>query len=121
MEFELQYTEEQEEFRKEVRAWLEEHGKMPTELGEWPLHDRDVTDEQVGWSREFYRNLGHKGWFYPLMPKEYGGGGLTLDHDIIIKEELARYDVPGFSSAGNVSIAGLYVYGTEEQKQRFLR
>ncbi len=121
MEFTLQYTKEQEEFRKEVRGWLEANGKMPQELGEWPLHDLDITDEQVKWNREFYQKLGRKGWFYPLMPKEYGGGGLTLDHDIIIKEELDRSKIPGFSSAGNVSIAGLYVYGTEEQKQRFLK
>ncbi|MBM2826173.1 MAG: hypothetical protein HW403_237 [Dehalococcoidia bacterium] len=121
MEFTLQYTKEQEEFRNEVQSWLDVNSKIPPSVGSWPLHDRDVTDEQVAWCREFYSKLGQKGWFYPLMPKEYGGGGLTLDHDIIIKEEMDRYQVPGFSSAGNVSIAALYVYGTEEQKQRFLR
>ena len=36
MDFELQYTTEQEEFRKEVRSWLEQNAKVPEELGELP-------------------------------------------------------------------------------------
>jgi alkylation response protein AidB-like acyl-CoA dehydrogenase len=81
----------------------------------------DTTREQYEWSREFQRKLGAKGWFYPTMPTEYGGGGLTPDHDIIIKEELGRWSTPALPSPGNVAIAPLSVYGTEEQKQRFLR
>ena len=29
MDFELQYTMEQEEFRAEVRSWLEQNAKVP--------------------------------------------------------------------------------------------
>ena len=37
MDFSIQYTNEQEEFRTEVRAWMEENAKVPEELGPIPL------------------------------------------------------------------------------------
>lgn len=118
MEFDIQYTEEQEEFRKEVRAWLQQNGKMPQGLGELPINDRDVTREQWEWSKEFRRKLGQRGWLYPTLPQDYGGGGLSLDHDIIIKEELRPY---GNVRSSSVAVAGLYVYGKEEQRQKLLK
>ena len=121
MDFEMRYTPEQEDFRKEVRAWLEQNARMPASLGTVPLEHMQITREQYEWSKEFQRKLGAKGWFFPTMPTEYGGGGLTLDHDIIIKEELGRWSMPAVPSPGNVAVAPLFVYGTEEQKQRFLR
>jgi len=121
MEFALQYTPEQEQIRKEVRAWLDQNAIMPKAIAKLPLDEMDLTREQWEWTREFHHQLGLKGWLYPMMPKEYGGGGLSLDLDIIIKEELSRYHYPNRSSAGNVAMAYLTVYGTEEQKQRFLK
>lgn len=118
MEFEVQYTKEQEEFRKEVCAWLEENGKMPPELGEWPRFEADVTPEQHRWKMELRRKLGHKGWLFPTMPKEYGGGGLSLDHEMILSEELTKYDTP---FERKTAVAGMYVWGTEEQKQKLLK
>lgn len=118
MEFETQYTKEQEEFRKEVREWLEANGKMPPELGEWPLDERKVTREQWKWKLELRRKLGQKGWLFPTMPKEYGGGGLTVDQDIVISEEQADYELP---NERKTAVAGMYVWGTEEQKQKLLK
>ena len=122
MDFEMRYTPEQEEFRKVVHAWLEDNAKMPASLGKVPLESMDTTREQFDWGRDFYKKLGAQGWLYSTMPTEYGGGGLTVDHDIIIHEELAKYKLPAAGpGAGAVAIAPLFIYGTEEQKQRFLR
>ena len=121
MDFEMRYTPEQEAFRKEVRGWLEANAVMPKGLGKIPLQAMDTTQEMWDWTRDFHRKLGHKGWFYPTMPAEHGGGGLSLDYDIIIKEELSKFDIPTMTSPGNVAIAPLFIYGTEEQKQRFLK
>ncbi len=118
MEFATKYTSEQEEFRKEVRSWLEENAKMPSELGEWPRFEVDVTQEQYDWKMSVRRKLGHKGWLFPTMPKEYGGGGLSLDHEMILSEELTKYDMP---LERMTAVAGMYVWGTEEQKQKLLK
>ena len=121
MDFEMRYTAEQEDFRKEVRSWLEQNARVPASLGALPLEQMDTTREQYEWSKEFHGKLGAKGWLFATMPTEYGGGGLTLEHDIVIKEELARWKIPDRPSPGDVAVAPLFVYGTEEQKQRFLK
>jgi len=118
MEFELQYTTEQEEFRKEVKAWLEKNVTNLDVLKSWPLEESDVTLEQWQWKLDLRHKLGSKGWLFPTMPTEYGGGGLTLDKEMIIGEELEPYDLPG---ERKTAIAGIYVWGTEEQKQKFLK
>ena len=117
MDFELDYSEEQEEFRKEVRAWLETH--VPRV--ELPPDSADLTQEHYEIGKAFRRDLGAKGWLAPTWPKEFGGGGLTADHAVVINEELARYDIPPLGDLGLViSAPAILVHGSDEQKQRYL-
>ncbi|MSQ15635.1 MAG: hypothetical protein EXR50_07215 [Dehalococcoidia bacterium] len=118
MEFETQYTTEQEAFRKEVREWLDINGKMPAELGPLSGSEREMTRAQWEWKKEFRRKLGHKGWLFATMPKEHGGGGLNVDQDLVIKEELGKYVE---LQMRQTAVAGLYVWGTAEQKERLLK
>ena len=73
MDFDYQYSEEQETFRVEVRAWLEEN--VPDDMAE-PVDRNDLTDEQYAFARDLDRRLAEKGWLSPTMPTEYGGGGI---------------------------------------------
>ena len=115
MDFANTYTEEQEEFRKEVRTWLEEN--VREEMKE-PIDPDDFTDEQYWYWRETHKELAVKGWLYPTYPKEYGGGGLSAEHEAIIEEEFLRARV---ARTGNpLILPALLVWGTEEQKQKFL-
>ena len=115
MDFANTYTEEQDRFRKEVRAWLD--ANIPEDR-KFPIDSDDVTDEDWEFWREKHKELGAKGWLYPTYPKEYGGGGLTSEHEAILEEELMRYRVP---SPGNPLILPvLMVWATEEQKRKFL-
>ena len=120
MDFELQYTKEQEDFRKEVRSWVEVNAKYPPELGGIPLEAGAMSWEMFQWARNFQRQLGAKGWLFPNFPKEYGGGGLSADQGIIIHEELDRVEFPvAYYNIGSLAMSAIYVHGTEEQKQRF--
>jgi alkylation response protein AidB-like acyl-CoA dehydrogenase len=117
MDFELHYTEEQEEFRAEVRAWLETN--VPRV--ELPPDTADLTEEHYAIGRAFRRELGSKGWLAPTWPKEFGGGGLTPDHAVVLNEELARFETPALGDLGLVvSAPAILVHGNEEQKQRYL-
>ena len=102
MDFDIQYTKEQEEFRQEVRAWLDEYANCPPELGEIPIEPDNMSFEMWQWARDFQRKLGAKGWLYPLWAAEHGGGGLTAEHDIIIKEELHKRKYPVAYSMANM-------------------
>ena len=119
MDFTIQYTREQEDFRKEVREWLEQNAVCPSEWDDIPPETDHYTDEMKQWGLDFTRKLGEKGWLFPLWDKEYGGGGLTADHDIIIREELDRFKIPEVGK-GDLQAGSIAVHGTDEQKKRFL-
>jgi alkylation response protein AidB-like acyl-CoA dehydrogenase len=108
MDFEVTYTEDQQRFRREVRAWFE--ANLPPERSYPAL-------------RALGRKLGAKGWLFPTAPATYGGGGLDVDHAIILEEEADRLDLslpPYYDSGGRLGSASILVWGTEEQRRTYL-
>ncbi|HCH10108.1 MAG TPA: acyl-CoA dehydrogenase, partial [Dehalococcoidia bacterium] len=81
MDFTYQYTEEQEEFRKEVRSWLQEN--IPDDKRA-PVDRNELSDEMYAWWRDMHQTLAEKGWLYPTYPKEYGGGDLSTEEALIL-------------------------------------
>lgn len=119
MDFELEWTPEQQAFRDEVRAWLAQN--VP------PIPDHPdpakLTREEYALQREFGRKLGAKGWLYPAMPAEYGGGGLSMELAMVLEEELDRYDMPlppYYDTGGKLGAMAILVWGGDDQKARFL-
>ena len=120
MDFEVTYTDEQQRFRGEVRAWME--ANVPAGVTRTPVSEEDSLARYRD-LRAFGRKLGAKGWLYPRAPKPYGGGGLDVDHTIILEEEADRIGLslpPYYDSGGRLGGATILVWGTEEQKQAFL-
>jgi alkylation response protein AidB-like acyl-CoA dehydrogenase len=110
----LTLTAEEEAFRDELRAWLEENHPGPSPKG--------GDQAQYEFEREWQRKLHSGNWAGVSWPKEYGGRGATLIEQSIFGAELARAKAPrpanvlGLVMGGPVVIA----HGTEEQKERFL-
>jgi len=119
MDFSLEYTEEQEEFSREVREWLDEN--VPEDLT-YPRDSVNVTEEQQQKRRELGRKLGGKGWLYPNYPRQYGGGGLGAARSAVLQRELAErhLGLPPFYDAGNLAAPAILAVGTEEQKNSLL-
>ena len=122
MDFEFHYTKELEEFRKEVRAFIEENAlKEPVaELDPSNPHSPELYKK----GRELQCKLGAKGWFAPAYPKEYGGGGMDVERCVILAEELARVSEERSwlldTEVSPIYTGGIMAQGTEEQKRRFL-
>ena len=117
MDFKLSYSMEQEDFRNEVRDWLE--ANIPEDM-KAPVDRLDVTDALYIFWRDMHQQLAAKGWLYPTYPKEYGGGGLSGEQETILLEEFERARVlRGFTNP--YIFPTLLVWGTEEQKQKFLK
>ena len=115
-------TEEQKEFRKEVRDWIDKNiGHSLTQPAEERALDREADLHDA---KEFGRKLAAKGWLTPEWPKEYGGAGLSADHRYIINQEVAARDIelPGHwgNFQGGVPGPTLMHFGTEEQKKEWL-
>lgn len=120
MDFEPKYTEEQERFRGEVREWLNKN--MPSGIIH-PADSIDLTYEQYQKRRDLGRLLGTKGWLWPTAPVKYGGGGLTMEHAVIIQEEVHERGLtipPYYDTGGRLGGEDILVWGTEEQKLFFL-
>ena len=120
MDFEPRYTKEQQEFRTEVKEWLAE--VLPAGL-EFPADSNDLSYNGYLKLRELGRSLGEKGWLWPTAPTEYGGGGLSIDHAIVIEEELDEQGLslpPYYDSGGRLGGASVLVWGSDEQKDHFL-
>src|SRR5690606_36978781 len=72
---------------------------------------------------DFWRLAGKHDFLMPWVDPAYGGLGLTdIRYEQVIIEELCRVNESGFGGPVHSAIAGPYlgVYGTEEQKRRYL-
>src|SRR3954447_25442306 len=90
----LRFTPEEDAFRKEVRAYLDEllHGDFAEIRGRGgPGDEHAFFDERLAWARR----LGADGWTCVGWPKEFGGRGLPLHQQDIYFEEYARAGGPG--------------------------
>ena len=119
MDFELEWTPEQDAFRAEAREWVERN------VPNVPDHPdpAKLTRAEYDLQREFGRKLGAKGWLYPTMPAEYGGGGLSMELAMILEEELDRYNMPlppYYDTGGKLGSMAILVWGSDEQKEYFL-
>jgi len=113
MDFRL--TEEQENFRKEVRDFLE--GEIKQGLWE-PTIDAWI----MAYDPAFTRRVAARGWIGLTWPKEYGGQGRSFVDRLILTEEMLRYGAPAACHwFADRQIGGsILKYGTEEQKQNLL-
>ena len=85
----LRYSDSDEAFRSELRAWLAEavpaHGASPSP------HDWDARRAyDTGWQRKLF-DAGYAGIHWP---REFGGRGASLTEELVYYEELARADAP---------------------------
>ncbi len=120
MDFEQHYTAEQEAFRQEVRAWLD--AEIPAGFeATVPFDVQRQSEAQFLWGKAFRRKLGERGWLAPTWPPQFGGGGLTVAHQVVIEEELAPHNLPFCGDLGiTLAAPALMAWGTDEQKQRFI-
>jgi alkylation response protein AidB-like acyl-CoA dehydrogenase len=117
---EFTFSAEDESFRADVRAWMAEHLVGPfAELGTGAdMGEGDELEVRRAWERE----LAAGGWVGMGWPKEYGGRDLPLTQQMIFSEEYARAGGPQRVGFFGEQLLGptLMMFGTEEQKQRFL-
>jgi alkylation response protein AidB-like acyl-CoA dehydrogenase len=111
------------EFRKEVSAWLADQMRGAEDL-RWSASWSTREDErEYKFRRGLAEKLGAKGWLFPIYPKEYGGAGLTVDHQMALETELFKYGLNlshVFYTLARIVAPVLIRWGTEEQKREFL-
>ena len=117
MDFKTTYSEEAERFREEVCDWLK--ANVPTGI-EFPPETEELDDKAYAFANELRGKLAAKGWLHPTWPKEFGGGGLSLEKRFVLEEELLCRAIPKIYDLGRLLGAALLAVGTEQQKKKFL-
>jgi alkylation response protein AidB-like acyl-CoA dehydrogenase len=117
---EFRFTPEEEAFRAEVQDFLkneldpgwQDQFDTETELG---------VEEQSEFSRQFTKKLAQRRWLTLPWPEEYGGLKASVMQQMIYNEEMAYANAPASFSMGVAWVGpALMIYGTDEQKKRFL-
>jgi alkylation response protein AidB-like acyl-CoA dehydrogenase len=111
----LTFSDDELAFRDEFRSWLAENPPPPD-----PGDEADTT--RNAWRSAWQRQLYEGDWAAPAWPAEYGGRGATLTQSAIYFEELGRARVPVPANVLGILLGGptLMVWGTDEQKERYL-
>ena len=104
-------------FRDAAREWLTANATMvPHDWG--PIVPSELVETARRWQRAI-----HDGGFAGIAwPTEYGGRGLSPDHDAVWLEEAANAGVPPVLNMVGLVLAAnaLLAYGSDEQRRRFL-
>ena len=112
----LEYGAPYEDFRQQVRTFLDENRKRKPTAGFMDVR----REELVAW---LSLQIEH-GYWARTIPKEYGGYGAEPDllETVIMDEEFNRAGVPrGMMAQGPAMLVPtLLQHGTEEQKQRWV-
>ena len=110
----LRYSEEYEQFRAQVRAFLAEN---------WPPKGAEVelgAGERVA---RFRKRAIERGYLARALPRKYGGSEQTPDvlRAVSIQEEFGRVGAPqDIGVPGAQLLPTLLAHGTEQQKLRYL-
>ena len=110
-----------ESYRHELRSWLQ--ANIPDwwrgELSATYFEAEDRFEEFRTWQRQLF----DAGYMGIQWPRELGGQGLTVQHELVRAEELERAPAPSTVNLLGISLCGpaLLEYGSDAQKQRYLR
>ncbi|ORV91486.1 acyl-CoA dehydrogenase [Mycolicibacterium iranicum] len=111
-------SESQAQFRREVRAWCRDH--IPKN---WRAAQTGVSDDEfVRFQKAWFAELHSAGYAVPHWPAEWGGG-LSVENQVVLYQELAAHDAPRLVLAFvgiHHAASTLLVAGTDEQRRRHL-
>jgi acyl-CoA dehydrogenase len=71
--------------------------------------------------REIWRPFGELGFLLPELGEDYGGGGASLAHQLVVQDEMAKAELPATTGVHTIAAHYILDYGTEQQKRRWLR
>ncbi|HVX18252.1 MAG TPA: acyl-CoA dehydrogenase family protein [Acidimicrobiales bacterium] len=110
-------------YRSTMRAWLEENLPRRSGVELRTAHEFDADSVAAGKAQQ--KATWEAGYFGITIPVEYGGQGLSDQHQRIWAEESAAFQVPapgGIASGVTLGIVlpTVLAYGSEEQKRGWI-
>jgi alkylation response protein AidB-like acyl-CoA dehydrogenase len=117
----LRFSEQDEEFRTELRSWLD--ANLPTEMRQPSFWSSKTDDESFEIRREWEAGKAAAGFAGIQWPEEYGGRGGSPTMKAIFDEEMAKANAP--KTVNPLGLAFLaptvMAVGTDEQKRDIIK
>jgi alkylation response protein AidB-like acyl-CoA dehydrogenase len=112
----LEFTDEEQAFREEVRSFLRQ--KLSPAISEKVLNGYELGREDIlAWQHRLHE----RGWGGMSWPKEFGGPGWNSVQQYIFDEESAQAGAPRLIPFGIKMVAPVIMtFGSVAQQQRFL-
>ncbi|MHB8918582.1 MAG: acyl-CoA dehydrogenase family protein [Desulfocucumaceae bacterium] len=106
------FSKDQDLLRKTVREFVE--AEVAPMAAKWD--EEDICPVDV------FKKMGELGFAGVFVPSEYGGAGLGYTERAIILEEIARHSagLAMFLMTHQLGVAAILVFGTEDQKKKYL-
>ncbi len=118
-----------DEYQQRAREWLAEHGpkrgspEAAAALGGGEMGSEEERN-RIAVAKAFLKKLTDAGFGGITYPKEYGGAGLTREHQAAFNAEVASggYVIPlgPFYIGQGMCLPTIFTHGTDEQKKRFM-
>ncbi|MBU3918274.1 acyl-CoA dehydrogenase family protein [bacterium] len=108
----INYTEEQEKFRKDLREYAKK--EITPNADQW---EADHIVPKSAWKK-----MGAAGFLCTTVPKEYGGRGLDFVSSAIAVEEMVKTLQSGLMTVLHSDVVVPYIqsFGSEAQKKKYL-
>ena len=112
----FRFSDSEEKFREEVREFLRQ--ELPADW-DGGTYGEGGGAEEIG--PRITKKLAERKWLAMAWPEEYGGLGAPHMQQLVYNEEMSYNAAPGGYSMGVAWVGpAVMLYGSEEQKQRFL-
>src|SRR5215216_3847436 len=107
------FTEEHDQLRESIRAFVTK--ELAPHSEEW---------EETTFPDSIFRRMGELGFLGLSYPEEYGGQGGDYYCNLVLAEEMTRCNSGGLAMGvavhTDMATPPVHLFGTEEQKQRYL-
>jgi len=119
----MRFTHESdiESFRDEVRQFIAD--ELPSEeerLERTRQGGFETNEEEYAYTMGFQKKLAERDWLAMAWPEEYGGGGASHMRQLVYNEEMSYAGAPVMNMGISWVGPSLMLYGTEEQKQKYI-
>ena len=107
------FTEEHDQLRESIRAFVKK--ELAPHSAEW---------EETTFPDSVFRRMGELGFLGLSYPEEYGGQGGDYYCNLVLAEEMVHANSGGLAMGvavhTDMATPPVHLFGTEEQKQRYL-
>ena len=115
----LHFSDEDEAFRAELLAWLEEN---PPPFDEERADPRCSSADHRPWAKRWQLTLFDAGYLVPGWPPELGGRNASAAQQMIYFDEFTKRGIPRTANPQGLSIItpSILDFGTPDQRDRFV-